>query len=200
MLLGQDKRELGALVFPDEEHLAATGADADAQAAGTTTTSSSSSKGLGSLLFAEVSRLNKARPDYHPEDHIGHIQVSAGHRGEGQGGMVDDCHSPGAHAVLGLELKYVSLRQGISRATAASASQGGVQLTCCVVAAAYVVDMGVGGALRWCIMVVLSWLQVVRSPLSAEAGTLTRTMKPRRPIIQQVYSQEVKQLVAQLRG
>jgi long-chain acyl-CoA synthetase len=84
MLLGQDKRELGALVFPDEEHLAATGADADTPTGTpTTTSSSSSSKGLEPLLFAEVSRLNKARPDYHPEDHIGHIQVRAGHTGAG---------------------------------------------------------------------------------------------------------------------
>jgi hypothetical protein len=81
VLLGQDKRELGALVFPDEEYLAATGADADAPTG--TTTSSSSSKGLELLLFAEVSRLNKARPDYHPEDHIGHIQVRPGDRGRG---------------------------------------------------------------------------------------------------------------------
>lgn len=68
MLLGQDKRELGALVFPDEEYLAATGADADA-GGGT------GSKGLEQLLFKEVCTLNAARPDYHPEDHIGHIQV-----------------------------------------------------------------------------------------------------------------------------
>lgn len=72
VLLGQDKRELGALVFPDEEHLAATGADADAAPS---SNSSSSSKGLESLLLREVCALNKARPDYHPEDHIGHIQV-----------------------------------------------------------------------------------------------------------------------------
>lgn len=72
MLLGQDKRELGALVFPDEEHLAATGADAGVDAGAAP---SSSSKGLESLLLREVCALNKARPDYHPEDHIGHIQV-----------------------------------------------------------------------------------------------------------------------------
>lgn len=42
--------------------------------------------------------------------------------------------------------------------------------------------------------------QVVRSPLSVEAGTLTRTMKPRRPLIRSVYSQEVEQLMARLRG
>jgi len=43
-------------------------------------------------------------------------------------------------------------------------------------------------------------LQVVRSPLSVEAGTLTRTMKPRRPAIQGVYKQEVQQLLSRLRG
>jgi len=69
MLLGQDKRELGALVFPDEEYLATTGAGADADAGG------SGSKGLQQLLFKEVCTLNAARQDYHPEDHIGHIQV-----------------------------------------------------------------------------------------------------------------------------
>jgi long-chain acyl-CoA synthetase len=67
LLLGQDKRELGALVFPDEEALAA---------------SSSSSSGLGDddaalqrVLAAEVAKWNAARPDYHPEDKVGHIQV-----------------------------------------------------------------------------------------------------------------------------
>jgi hypothetical protein len=69
-------------------------------------------------------------------------------------------------------------------------------MTCCIIQGAG--SAPVCPALKWCMW--LSWLQVVRSPLSVEAGTLTRTMKPRRPIIQQVYSQEVKQLMARLRG
>jgi long-chain acyl-CoA synthetase len=75
VLVGQDKRELGALVFPDEEVVAATGVDADVAGV---TSSSSSSKALEGLLFQEVTWLNKARPEYHPEDHIGHIQVWGG--------------------------------------------------------------------------------------------------------------------------
>ena len=73
MLLGADKRELGVLVFPDEEYLAATGAgDEDTGA------SSSSTSALQQVLFREVTSLNAARPDYHPEDHIAHIQVGEG--------------------------------------------------------------------------------------------------------------------------
>jgi hypothetical protein len=48
------------------------------------------------------------------------------------------------------------------------------------------------------VLVVL--LQVVRSPLSVEAGTLTRTMKPRRPIITLLYGQVVDLLLKRLRG
>jgi long-chain acyl-CoA synthetase len=72
VLVGQDKREMGALVFPDEEAVAASGVDADVAGP---TSSSSSSKALEVLLLREVTRLNKARPEYHTEDHIGHIQV-----------------------------------------------------------------------------------------------------------------------------
>jgi long-subunit acyl-CoA synthetase (AMP-forming) len=36
--------------------------------------------------------------------------------------------------------------------------------------------------------------------LSVESGTLTRTMKPRRQQIMQVYSQQVEQLLRKLRG
>ena len=84
MLLGQDKRELGALVFPDEEYLAATGADNqvhtsssshDSSSSGGGGSSSSSSQGLEALLFKEVTKFNRSRPDFHSEDHIGHIQV-----------------------------------------------------------------------------------------------------------------------------
>jgi hypothetical protein len=73
LLLGQDKRELGALVFPDEEALAASSSTSSSGGAG--------GSGLGDdavlqrVLAAEVAKWNAARPDYHPEDHIGHIQV-----------------------------------------------------------------------------------------------------------------------------
>jgi long-chain acyl-CoA synthetase len=64
LLLGQDKRELGALLFPDEEGIAALPGDV-----------AESDEGLAKLLEREVAKLNAGRPDYHPEDHIGHIQV-----------------------------------------------------------------------------------------------------------------------------
>jgi long-chain acyl-CoA synthetase len=41
---------------------------------------------------------------------------------------------------------------------------------------------------------------VIRAPLSVESGTLTRTMKPRRPAIMQLYAPQVQQLLARLRG
>jgi long-chain acyl-CoA synthetase len=41
---------------------------------------------------------------------------------------------------------------------------------------------------------------VVRAPLSVEAGTLTRTMKPRRPVIQREFAPQVAKLMARLRG
>ncbi|KXZ51078.1 hypothetical protein GPECTOR_14g62 [Gonium pectorale] len=103
MLLGQDKRELGALVWPDEEALAAAPEAALSPAQ------------LESRLLQEVTRLNAARPDYHPFDHVAHIGV-------------------------------------------------------------------------------------VRAPLSAEAGTLTRTLKPRRPEIMVRHAQEADALLARLRG
>jgi hypothetical protein len=94
ILVGQDKRELGALVFPDEDYLATAASPAAAgDAPGSSTAPSSSAAassngavaGVGVLaggaleevLFKEVSRLNSGRPDYHPEDHIAHIKVGA---------------------------------------------------------------------------------------------------------------------------
>lgn len=41
--------------------------------------------------------------------------------------------------------------------------------------------------------------QVVHSPLSVDDGTLTRTMKPRRPAIFQKYAAEVSELMQKLR-
>jgi N-formylglutamate amidohydrolase len=41
--------------------------------------------------------------------------------------------------------------------------------------------------------------QVVHAPLSIEAGTLTRTMKPRRAAIQKSYDADVAALLARLR-
>lgn len=43
-------------------------------------------------------------------------------------------------------------------------------------------------------------LQVMPQPLSMEDGTLTRTMKPRRAVIQKVHAAEVTALTQQLRG
>lgn len=85
ILVGQDKRELGALVFPDEDYLAAAAAPAGDAAGSSATPSSGAAPGGGVLagaaleevLFKEVARLNSGRPDYHPEDHIAHIKVGA---------------------------------------------------------------------------------------------------------------------------
>lgn len=66
LLLGQDRRELGALVFPDEEALAAAG--------GLDNIDGNDEK-LQAQLAREVAKYNSTRPDYRPEDHIGHIQV-----------------------------------------------------------------------------------------------------------------------------
>lgn len=63
VLVGQDKRELGALVFPDEEALA--------DVANSVTDASQ----LETRLASEVAALNAARTDYHAEDHIAHIAV-----------------------------------------------------------------------------------------------------------------------------
>uniref|UniRef100_A0A383VM20 AMP-dependent synthetase/ligase domain-containing protein n=1 Tax=Tetradesmus obliquus TaxID=3088 RepID=A0A383VM20_TETOB len=106
LLLGQDRRELGALVFPDEEALAAAG--------GLNNIDGNDEK-LQAQLAREVAKYNSTRPDYRPEDHIGHIQV-------------------------------------------------------------------------------------IRAPLSVESGTLTRTMKPRRPAIMELYAPQVQQLLGRLRG
>jgi len=121
ILCGQDKRELGALVFPDEEvlqQMITTTAAADDK--GSSSTSGSSGSGalndhdLELLLLKEVTKHNGSRPDYHHEDHIAHVKV-------------------------------------------------------------------------------------VRSPLSVDSGTLTRTMKPRRPAIFQQHAAEVQQLIKVLR-
>lgn len=58
-------------MFPDEEGLAAAGVDAADGAA------------LEALLLREVSAHNAARPDYHHEDHIGHVQVRMCCRAQG---------------------------------------------------------------------------------------------------------------------
>ncbi|KAG2495193.1 hypothetical protein HYH03_006799 [Edaphochlamys debaryana] len=104
VLLGQDKRELGALVWPDEDALAAS-----------PELSALSPHDLEDRLTAEVTRLNGARPDYHPFDHVAHIGV-------------------------------------------------------------------------------------VRTPLSVDDGTLTRTMKPRRPEIMKVHRAVADHLLHRLRG
>jgi long-chain acyl-CoA synthetase len=74
LLLGQDKRELGALVFPDEEALAA-GSSSSSSSAVPGGSGLGDAAALQRVLAAEVAHWNAARPDYHPEDHIGHIQV-----------------------------------------------------------------------------------------------------------------------------
>lgn len=63
---GRDRRELGALVFFDEEAVAAGGLDENGD---------DSNEALQVLLAREVAKYNASRPDYRPEDHIGHIQV-----------------------------------------------------------------------------------------------------------------------------
>ncbi|GFR52124.1 hypothetical protein Agub_g14639 [Astrephomene gubernaculifera] len=118
VLLGQDKRELGALVWPDEEQILGGGGGADgsgAPAEGAEGRVAISDEQLESRLMEEVTRLNAARPDYAPFQHVAHITV-------------------------------------------------------------------------------------VRTPLSVEGGTLTRTMKPRRPEIMRVHAEEVERLMGRLRG
>ena len=79
ILCGQDKRELGALVFPDEEVLQQMMTTAVADDKGSSSSSSSSSAlndhDLELLLLKEVTKHNGSRPDYHHEDHIAHIKV-----------------------------------------------------------------------------------------------------------------------------
>ncbi|GLI62125.1 hypothetical protein VaNZ11_004661 [Volvox africanus] len=103
VLVGQDKRELGALVWPDEDALAAA------------PEASLLPGELEERLMGEVARLNVARPDYHPFEHVAHIAV-------------------------------------------------------------------------------------VRTPLSVDDGTLTRTMKPRRPEIMKRQAATAATLLARLRG
>lgn len=125
ILVGQDKRELGALVFPDEEALAEQAAAAAAGRGANGALAADSAKAGGAaistegaalegMLLAEVTRYNSLRPDFHPEDHLAHIKV-------------------------------------------------------------------------------------LRAPLSVEAGTLTRTLKPRRAAIVNQYAAELEELMAALR-
>ncbi len=65
ILLGQDKRELGALVFPDDEQLQQLPDGGEDAAA------------LKMLLAAEVARLNGKRPDFRNEENISRIMVRA---------------------------------------------------------------------------------------------------------------------------
>jgi long-chain acyl-CoA synthetase len=46
----------------------------------------------------------------------------------------------------------------------------------------------------------IAHIRVVRAPLSAEDGTLTRTFKPRRQEIARVHAAAVAGLLAELRG
>ncbi len=46
----------------------------------------------------------------------------------------------------------------------------------------------------------LAHISVVRTPLSVDDSTLTRTMKPRRPEIMTRHAATVESLLAQLRG
>lgn len=46
----------------------------------------------------------------------------------------------------------------------------------------------------------IAHIAVLRTPLSVDDGTLTRTMKPRRPEIAKVYRAETEALVKRLRG
>lgn len=110
LLVGQDKRELGALIFPDTEQL-----DALALNRGCSSWQELPTGEVESLLHEEVNRHNSARADYHHEDHVAHVAV--------------------LHAAL-----------------------------------------------------------------SVDDGTLTRTMKPRRPAILQRYEGEVAALMHRLRG
>ncbi|GLC36919.1 hypothetical protein PLESTB_000178300 [Pleodorina starrii] len=103
VLVGQDKRELGALVWPDEDALAAA------------PEASLTAEELEARMTEEVSSLNSARPDYHVFEHVAHVAV-------------------------------------------------------------------------------------VRTPLSVEDGTLTRTMKPRRPEIMKRHATAAEALLARLRG
>lgn len=67
MLLGQDKRELGALVWVDQDYLASlkeAGAEVPSGAA------------LEQLISEEVTRLNTGREDYHPYEHISHVVLA----------------------------------------------------------------------------------------------------------------------------
>jgi hypothetical protein len=63
LVLGQDKRELGVLVFPDQEAVAAAGLDEAPASA------------LQAALATVVAELNGARPDYVPHEHVAALQV-----------------------------------------------------------------------------------------------------------------------------
>lgn len=78
ILVGQDKRELGALVFPAEEFLAQNTSSTDHSSGSSSSNSNNNqlpASPLEDVLYAEVVRLNSARPDYHSEDRITHIKV-----------------------------------------------------------------------------------------------------------------------------
>jgi long-subunit acyl-CoA synthetase (AMP-forming) len=111
ILLGQDKRELGALLFPDADTLAALAA-----ARGLRGPEELAAPELLALLEAEVALRNRGRAEYWPHEQVAHVAV------------------------------------------------------------------------------------VVREALSADNGTLTRSLKPRRPEILTRYAAEVAGLMGQLRG
>lgn len=67
VLLGQDKRELGALLFPDHEAI-----EAMQKETGRVLSASE----LESQLMSAVTQINSARPDYHPEEHIAHVAIT----------------------------------------------------------------------------------------------------------------------------
>ncbi len=46
----------------------------------------------------------------------------------------------------------------------------------------------------------MAHIAVLRTPLSPDDGTLTRTLKPRRTEIAKRYERELKQLLGRLRG
>jgi long-chain acyl-CoA synthetase len=110
IVLGQDKRELGALLFPDADGLAALAA-----ARGLPGPEALPAPEVVALLEAEVAARNKGRPDYRAHEHVARLVV-------------------------------------------------------------------------------------VGEALSADNGTLTRSLKPRRPEICARYAAEVAQLMGQLRG
>ena len=71
LVVGQDRRELGALVFPSEEAEARA-----AEAAGASSTGGCGKKEmLEREIAADVARLNAARAAYRAEDHVARVSV-----------------------------------------------------------------------------------------------------------------------------